>query len=742
MASTHEELLNDKLNYLAETKQLFKEVLEEKGAEISPSDTFRDYTEIIRNLNGGDVYLFKSEQEMNTFENPAEGMLAVVYNDELYHYPKFSNEKTVLNRYLIFPQFVTLNQQCINNYELPIENSHHCNAGRLYLTPTSFYLYITDKISFQVNYTSNDGIHYTRVESVNNPVDVIDPIYIIYNNTTEYNLIHPFIGIESGYFGGVYRCINGEFLPAPNQLTLGSSDQILEESGYGATGIIQGNPRSFLGNIRTSYFIDYYLNPLPDSTYIVQNLIQRGDKVKGMEYIKRRKITPAKAYSGSFTPNNCVVQLGNDSIVSVSNSPANKVIIQNYLNAQVKYNSGFRLNNKSYRIYLGYNYDTKTTDSTIPYKITSIYGFIIDLEDLSIYKTFQNTDTWRFTDATYVDSGRLCSFGYNPETDNIMLVCNTDGLGIPNTAYASLTTIKCSTGNRVTKYYQFSYSADYSYRIIHNVSGYDTENNCFYLTYKSWEGGTESIKRIIQINFDGSYSSIYTSNENMLYITWGGSNICANKISSKIVFYYSQSNSKYVALNLITGAKVYLYGNPVYDSIVVNGNFMFMVVSTNPYKLDMINMVLTKLYTTQGSVSSLYYFNNNLCIFADNKIIELDGTIKNYYYKSQLNEQGVSGIKTKNSYEYESSYLDYDVQITANNIQALHYVYNFYVYSKITELPTQDELCIVTYARWWQGTNNSTNYGVPSTLNMYQSIPITNNDDKYDMQETINNANN
>ena len=44
------EELEDKLDYLAETKELLRQKLNEKGVEVSVNDTFRSYAEKILEL--------------------------------------------------------------------------------------------------------------------------------------------------------------------------------------------------------------------------------------------------------------------------------------------------------------------------------------------------------------------------------------------------------------------------------------------------------------------------------------------------------------------------------------------------------------------------------------------------------------------------------------------------------------------------------------------------------------------
>ena len=45
--------INEKLNYLSQTKENIKQAIKEKGVEITDSDSFRSYAEKIGTIKGG-----------------------------------------------------------------------------------------------------------------------------------------------------------------------------------------------------------------------------------------------------------------------------------------------------------------------------------------------------------------------------------------------------------------------------------------------------------------------------------------------------------------------------------------------------------------------------------------------------------------------------------------------------------------------------------------------------------------
>ena len=60
--------IDNKLDYLNETKNLIKEAIINKGQEVLDTDTFRSYAEKINNIENLDTTnakIFASEEEMN-----------------------------------------------------------------------------------------------------------------------------------------------------------------------------------------------------------------------------------------------------------------------------------------------------------------------------------------------------------------------------------------------------------------------------------------------------------------------------------------------------------------------------------------------------------------------------------------------------------------------------------------------------------------------------------------------------
>ena len=74
--------IDNKLDYLNETKNLIKEAIINKGQEVLDTDTFRSYAEKINNIENLDATnakIFASEEEMNQDDKVYIGKKAILY---------------------------------------------------------------------------------------------------------------------------------------------------------------------------------------------------------------------------------------------------------------------------------------------------------------------------------------------------------------------------------------------------------------------------------------------------------------------------------------------------------------------------------------------------------------------------------------------------------------------------------------------------------------------------------------
>lgn len=736
---TREELLTNKLNYLDDTKTLIKRALEYDGVTVGDELTFREYAELIKNMDTGSVLLFETEADMINYENPKEGVLAIVYKSDNvgpyspYDYYLYYNKF----RYCGFPDIVKLEYKQTSNDRMWV-SGYASSTSNIVLTPTSFslsFIDVTTNVNINIFYISEDGITYTKVNtSTPNPVDFGYHVGLHFSGSPHvYSAISSFFKVEMGSFIGIFKCIDGVFVPVTTHASLVSPDQILTDySAYGRSDLIIGDG-SYISNIETNEYIAKYL---PNITNYTQqhSVIQAGDSASSMEFVQRKQIAIDDAFTNTHPVDQCVVQASELEDIKVQFTGNERTIVQNYLNAGNKLNYAFFIGDVAYRLYLGYNYSTiQQTNSegevfTVPYQVTSVYAFIVNLEDLSIYRTFTNTDTWNFTENGF---GNVLTYEYSIKSDCLVILTDKNGWGFTNAAYIGLTTIK-PNGSRTTKYFNMTYSDDYSFKCVQNTS-YDYVQDCYYLAYRTFQsrsqGGNGSTKRIVKLTPNGTLTSIYTSSEDMKYISSLWTTYFKN-IDSLIC--YTTTSKGTVLRNLATGNEITLYGSTfssssywgldeenIYISHKLNQNDTYY----NICRINKATLSVEVIPDTQSSsrLSNVFYtYNRDLCIFLNNKIISLQGEFLANFIKTLMTNPSISGIDRINEFMYKASFMDYQLVLSVDSITAKVPRYRYFVYKKITKFPTEWNICIMASSITSTAKNNDGN-----VLKMYQSLPLT-----------------
>ena len=736
MAQYKEKLLKDKLDYLEETKALIKNVLQELGADVSDEDTFRDYVNILGTLKTGEVLLFSTVEEMSAYPNPPNGKYAVVYQQQFQPLDRTSAEHiTIPNGNVVMDKVVD------TPYSERLFGKNFTDIGFINITSRSCTISITyNGASLTATFNTENGIDYYLVSKTNNNFEEIDNIYTIpctirFNNkqTMMYPLYN-FIYSVHGTFGGLYKCINGTFIQVINQFELDTNNQILLNgyNCYGKNGIVRGDG-SYISNIPVYDYIQKYLPSLKNDSRTVCCDIQKGTQSRVMDYVQRKQLKIYDAFNNTFPLDDAVVQNVYTNTVTSDVPNEYKVLIQNYLNAQVRYNQTLLIGNIECKLYIGYNYSTKSqlneygVSYTVPYQVTSVYGFIINLNDLSIYKTFENTDTWLFTDAGF---GDVLLFGYSANDDSIILACDTNGWSLIDGAHISITKIQADTGVRNTNYYTPNFSGDYEYKSIAYVS-YNSTQDCYYLAYRtsmSSNGGNNNIKRICKLTSDGIITSVFESVEKMenLPILW--THYLQDNGS---LLYYKTATKGDVLRNLENNIEITLYGSTLADKEywVQDINNIYVSHKMNPNDsvynvcaIDKVTLNATIIPNTESSsrITMAYFrYNNDLCIFRNNKIISLQGDVVGQFYLYGLGTQGVSGIIKLDDYTYKMSSIYNATSVTNNKISSNCLIYKYFNYSKISSFPVHNDICIVTSDIKSTATNSS------NTLYKYMSIPLT-----------------
>ena len=187
----------------------------------------------------GDVKLFETEQAMQADPNPSEGDLAVVYRSEVQNATADSRFQTAT-----FPDTVVLDTTMTDYIDIryrAVDSSKMFDCmGSLNSSGFRMNCY-TESGSIIIQYTSSDGITYTRTDTTGNPVDFGTKIYYAYPRGWN-DAIGKFIQLGESVFNGIYEYNKSNWVLAPTQLTLSNSNQLLPgKIAYGQNGIVTGD---------------------------------------------------------------------------------------------------------------------------------------------------------------------------------------------------------------------------------------------------------------------------------------------------------------------------------------------------------------------------------------------------------------------------------------------------------------------------------------------------------------------
>ena len=232
------------------------EILQEKQNKIIPENIKKDVqifdiTGTYEGSGGGTVEgvkLFETIEEMNSSTGNTEGDLAIVYRNALAN--MVADTET---QYITFPDTVTLPTAFAGNYNssnvLQAVDSSVSFTPQVTLSQTSLFFERIDydgwdEYTIVVEYTSTDGITYTRDTTITNPVDlgtVVKPDEE-WNDNLGY-----FMKVDSTFFTGLYKYNGTAWELAPTGLTT-VADDVYSTKFYGKNGVTAGTLTTNVSN--------------------------------------------------------------------------------------------------------------------------------------------------------------------------------------------------------------------------------------------------------------------------------------------------------------------------------------------------------------------------------------------------------------------------------------------------------------------------------------------------------------
>lgn len=201
---------------MSELKTNLEAILQEKQDKIIPENIKKDVQifDVIGTYEGsgsssnGDVKLFETVEEMQADENSKEGDLAVVYRNKMQNMTADSQ-----TQYITFPETVILPEAFTGNVNgrlLAIDSSVMFD-GNIRLNQTSFrFDGYSENGMIRVEYSSSDGITYTRTRFSGNREDLTNPVdlgtIVKYKSMESWNdAMGYFMQIGGNVFEGLYQ---------------------------------------------------------------------------------------------------------------------------------------------------------------------------------------------------------------------------------------------------------------------------------------------------------------------------------------------------------------------------------------------------------------------------------------------------------------------------------------------------------------------------------------------------------
>lgn len=163
---------------MTELETKLSQILEEKQNKIIPENIKKGIQifdiEGTYEGNSGGVKLFETEEQMQQDLNANEGDLAVVYREEIQNMTADSQ-----TQYITFPETVTLPQALTESYycRLRATDPSKMFDGNIMLDQNSFrFDGYSESDMIRVQYSSSDGITYTRTRFSGDSGDLTNPV--------------------------------------------------------------------------------------------------------------------------------------------------------------------------------------------------------------------------------------------------------------------------------------------------------------------------------------------------------------------------------------------------------------------------------------------------------------------------------------------------------------------------------------------------------------------------------------
>ena len=569
-----------------ELQQVLNSIKQDKDTNLLPTNLKDGVTCLgIEGTLENKVKLFETVESMNESTGNNENDIALVYSNKLSNI-SFGDENITE---------ITLPEQVQLPSEVLESNSYFYTIMGGLLNRTEFQLNRT-QASFTIptggfrgktiEYTSTDGINYTRVTVVENPL-TISSMSITDREENWTDLFGYFMLINKMIFNGLYKYTNSTWTILETQLNLSKSNELLPGIlAYGKNGLVTGDETIF-DNIKNKDFINNWLNGATNT--ITRSVYQGGKSVNYQTFVKQCYFVDDEL-NASLSSDDCISYYISRTYLDYD-IPEYDFSSKTY-NKRIRYYD--RYNDTNYYIDLLYNMDSSTST------ITNVCFYIIDLDTHTIYKKAEYNESWKpannSSGVSYYGDGDIASIGYDFDSNILYMVCdkhmNTSGSSrFTPINVASLT----STGDFNISYNNVSIGSIGSNTYattLYDSFRWDNKNKSWSFVYKSWQQSSSTNYYIGKININSEYEELISNGTNQLNIT--------SKSYGNLGPFIEVSNSttsgdtEYYVYNTKTKTKLDINGGSIN-----NGNKMYSCYN---------NYIIASLYDIEGN-AHIYKIN-------------------------------------------------------------------------------------------------------------------------------------
>lgn len=203
------------------------------------------------------IKLFKTKEEMNRSTGNKEGDLAVVYREEIQPVTEESEFDSCT-----FPNTVVLKEAFTGNIYggfRAVDRKNGRFDGNVDMSSSRFRFDGWGESSqVRVEYTSQDGITYTRTDSGEELQEFGTTIKWVDWGDPFDSIIGNFMKIGGKYFGGLYEYKSNEYVMTKNQLNA-TPDYVYKKIFYGKNGVENGTLTTSVSNSFTDVNAEVYV---------------------------------------------------------------------------------------------------------------------------------------------------------------------------------------------------------------------------------------------------------------------------------------------------------------------------------------------------------------------------------------------------------------------------------------------------------------------------------------------------